>query len=809
MTEISEYIDKRYTFRNKGLSERYRIAFDTFKRITDDHGCDKYEFILLLTQLEERFGWEMYETAQEILDNFVYKIEKAKEDPECEMYSEITKNIAFASFYYLALVQDRFGDKEGLKSVLSTYYTFFKDEYLLNDELFARYCICNNDCKKALEFVRSAEKKLKKLGLKNVALGISYANSVVSIAEYCFLHKCIYKEGKVKKKNIENDTNDDDPKTIDEIAALEFVGPYNYDDSDLKEEIIENAFEKIEDAIRFNDKYPKYPFLKAKLLFYYSFYDDNKLSECEKKKVEKLMEKATKLLDQNSKNYDFLSEQYDSFLSIVRECPINSKEWHVNANFKTAAAKNNIIRSVDSKKAQPSIYKEETKAPHVFVSYSSLDYKSVYCDMIEYAQEGIRCDYDNDMTAYDNSTDAEKQKWYAVVEEKIRNSSCVLCYLSEQYVISKATLLELKLIEKYKKPLIAIDLSGKHKISDLLVNMSKKSEFENIITSERLYWFCKMFDDDNNVISRRRDYLFGGHIKKVKKRLSSICSEVINGFIATSGILENRGKGHPLEDSYACYNNQNIYVVSDGITRQNADEYKIIENNCIAQNVSKKFCSAFYEAIVGELFGMVRGERIHDKLITAFNYANGEVKKISDEYISNYPEIASSPNFELPGAVGITAVIYNDTLYFGSVGDCVGILVRNGRKMIFSDKQTTYAFDKAGVERNRELLKQKYVNKPDNPYGYGVINGEVDAVKFFNVGHLALEYGDTIYLVSDGIADYIRYCNPSVYERLTVDEIILEAVKLEETIHGTNCSHDDMSIIRIRWEANMDFKEKN
>ncbi len=205
---------------------------------------------------------------------------------------------------------------------------------------------------------------------------------------------------------------------------------------------------------------------------------------------------------------------------------------------------------------------------------------------------------------------------------------------------------------------------------------------------------------------------------------------------------------------------------------------------------------------------MIKDERINDKLIAAFNNANNEFKKISDEYISNHPDIASSQNFELPGAVGIAVVIYNDTLYFGSVGDCVGILVRNGRKMVFSDKQTTYAFDKAGFERDRAKLKQEYINKPDNPYGYGVINGESDAVEFFSVGHLALEYGDTIYIVSDGIADYIRYCNPAVYEKKTVKEIISEAVKLEETIHGSNCSHDDMSIIRIRWTSNNDLEKK-
>lgn len=804
---IDEFIDAKYTFQNKRLSERYRMLLEVFDKITkaDEVGCHSYNFILLLTELEERFGKDICESAQEILDNYVYYEESKKSED-----NKISKNVGFAAFYYVALVYARYDDKSSLKAVLSDYYKWFIDDYSNVYELFGRFCISNNDYKRALDFVRLAEKKLRELNENtNVALGVTYAMSIASIAEYCFLHKCIYcKDTKRKKSNVSVNTNEG-LKTIEELA-LESVGPYVYDASDLREAAFKKALKKLDRAIIVNPTYPKYPYLKAKLKFYFSFYDDNKLSEDEKKEVEKYIKEANEHLLESNKNHASLKEQYDSFLEIVNNCPIGSEEWDTTAEYRFAAAKSNIIRSSNPKQTQPVTYDKRTKAPYVFVSYSSRDYKTVYCDMIEYKKQGILCDYDNDMTSYGHVSDNEKQKWYVVVEEKIRNASCVLCYLSENYVVSRSSLLELKLIEKYKKPIIAIDLSGEHRISSLFMRVAKNSELASFVTSDSLYWFSKKFDDDNNVIARAKDPLSVGHKVDVKNRLSSLCPEVINCFSSECKTLINRGKKHPMEDAVYFDEEHNVYVVADGITRQDPKEYDRTDDYSISFEVANKFCYAFGESFVSDPFENNDNKYIYEKIIRAFKQANKEVGKL----VVNYKRVEGT---ELPGAVGIAAAIHNDTLYFGSVGDCMGILVRNGRKIVFSDKQTTYAFDKAGVERDRDLLQQKYINKPDNSYGYGVINGDDNAVNFFNVGHISLEYGDTIYLVSDGIADYIRYCNPGVYADMTIDEIISAAVRLEDELYkekrsrsknendknsaAEECPHDDMSIIRIRWKS--------
>lgn len=782
--------NKNYTFENKGLSERYREVLGFFKTITERVGCNGYSFILSLTKLVERFGKDICESAREVLDNFKYK-----KVTGLEIYPEITEDAAFAAFYYVALFEARFGSKDGLKAVLSEYYKFFSDDYVNMYELFARYCSRNKDYERVLYFAELAEKKLKKLEREeNVALGITYAAAIVSIAEYCFFHRCIYKNGEKRKKT---EPIDGVGKTIAEIA-FDRIGPYVYDASYLSEGVFDIALNKIEKAIEFNPEYPKYPYLKAQVIFYASFYRTNVLTRETQLEVLKLIGEAKSLLSESNKNYLSLIEQYNRFEYISKKCPINSDRWNETEGYLFEAAKSNIIRSSDPKQVQPAIYKKETKSPYVFVSYSSRDFKSVYCDMIEYKRVGILCDYDNDMTSYGQTSDVEKQKWYNAVEEKIRNASCVLCYLSENYVVSKPSLLELKLIEKYKKPFIAIDLGGDYRISGLFMRVAKNPELAARVTSDNLYWFCKKFDDDNNVIARAKDPMVASHIEQVKKRMFSICPEVINVFASDFAFSENRGKNHPMEDSLVCDAEHNVYVVADGITRQDATEYDRKKDNKISHDISNEFCHVFAESFVGETLGMDGSELISEKFRRSFVKANASVKKISDAYLEEMPSAKSEP----PGTVAVAAAIYNDVLYFGSVGDCVGVLVRNGQKIIFSDKQTSFAFGKAGIERDRALLQRDYINNPANPYGYGVINGNPNAVKFFKVGHLSLEYGDTVYLVSDGVADYIRYCDYGVYADKTVEEIISAAVELEERLRGKGCSHDDMAVIRIKWTSN-------
>ncbi len=68
----------------------------------------------------------------------------------------------------------------------------------------------------------------------------------------------------------------------------------------------------------------------------------------------------------------------------------------------------------------------------VFISYSHMDYKSVYCDLLEFHKNGLRYWYDEGLPAGEN--------WDKVVESQIKHPCCagVIFYMSENLFLSKS-----------------------------------------------------------------------------------------------------------------------------------------------------------------------------------------------------------------------------------------------------------------------------------------------------------------------------------------------------------------------------------
>ena len=100
------------------------------------------------------------------------------------------------------------------------------------------------------------------------------------------------------------------------------------------------------------------------------------------------------------------------------------------------------------------------------------------------------------------------------------------------------------------------------------------------------------------------------------------------------------------------------------------------------------------------------------------------------------------------------------------------------------------------MEKDRKLLYKEYVNKPQNQYGYGVANGDKDAASMLKISNIALEYGDVVYLVSDGISDYIQFANADKINSMTLEELKLASD--EQDVILNKAYSDDKTIIRIR-----------
>ena len=149
--------------------------------------------------------------------------------------------------------------------------------------------------------------------------------------------------------------------------------------------------------------------------------------------------------------------------------------------------------------------------------------------------------------------------------------------------------------------------------------------------------------------------------------------------------------------------------------------------------------------------------------------------------------------YEKPGCVFVGGVVYNHRLYYGHVGDCGLILVRNNQKYVLATPQTYFAFKVQGVERQRKLLYDEYVNRPENKNGYGVVNGDPGVVSFFNVTMIDLQTNDTLYFVSDGIYPFIAAFPPAMYNDLSPEEIL----SLHKKYYPTDKKLDDRAIIKV------------
>ncbi|MBE7086980.1 MAG: hypothetical protein E7369_01610 [Clostridiales bacterium] len=776
-------------FNSLKLSKQYSDMLGFFKEISQKHSLDSYAFILLLTKLEEAFGEDALDIVQNILDNYV----------ENNNLFSYKKEIGFCAFYYISIFYARNNEVVALKDHLEKYYKLFEDFTLLY-ELFGRFCETNKDYARQYYFSKIAVQKLKeRYGAdfpkhENPALYVSGVCGGVAIAEYCFLEGIIYKETNV---DAEKPLEESPQKLIDSsLNKTNYgAGRYKYDNSFFDDGLFDKMHADIDRVIAFNPDYPKYYFLKAQVLFFNQLYENNMVSQEVVDEVQVLIDKAKSLVSEKNKNRRVLIERYDRFNYVVKSCPIDSDAWQKTQGFAYEVAKSKIVRSLDPKEVQPVVYDKKSNAPYAFVSYSSKDYKSVYCDLLEFKRAGIYCVYDNDMTVYNSKSDSEKQKWYIAVENKIRKSSCVICYLSANYLVSEPVLLELKLIEKYNKPVVTIDLDGDYRISSLIKRVSRDSVLSQKITSNTMQQFTKRFDDDNNVIARVKDPFIANHVNQVRERVYSLCPNVVNGLESEGDCLKNNGKGHPMEDAYYCDSVKNVFVVADGVTRQDPKEYETESDESISTLVAKTFCEVFSTELSKDLIGHEANAEMNKKFSTAFSKANESILKLNE----NYYKILPQKPLEAPGTCVLAGVVRNDTLYYAGLGDCVGVLIRNGKSIVFSTKQTDYAFKVARLERDRARLVKEYINNPHNPYGYGIANGDENANAYFSVSHIKLEYGDVVYLMTDGVADYITGVNPNVLKNKTTKQILSSVVKMYKNISGDDCSYDDMALIKIEW----------
>lgn len=702
-----------------------------------------------------------------------------------------SKDVAFVAFYLSCFHVYRRKDTAELRKMLTAYVgggkkQFSIEEYPMIWDLACRYSALTNDYER---LIATSSAGAKTMG-ENPAVNCSYIQAVINRGRNAY-----YDVKAVKDKYY--------PPCIETSSVI------TPDSSDYADQLI-TAFKKAFYCTDKNKTYAKYFFQVAELLFYTKIYlskNSETLDFNHKKEFENVLKPLDEKVafDDLIKNNYFVLKHINEYVKKAKDYAANDGEISAYDQFSDMAdayfdeqlktervfrKKNRIITSTSFKDCK-NIAESSKSENYITISYSRKDYKSVLCDVVELMEaRGVQIIFDENL---ERTNDENGKTWIDKYGGILKKSKAVICFLSENYISSESVEEELILINKFNKTAIPVDLTGQKQISKIIQSATLKGAE---LPSNRLKAITDVFGDKEITIAREKNADAVGHISNLLDRLRNQCAEV---FAEADSCLEtdkNRSAHpHPQEDAALCDDANNIYVVADGITRKEGYD----SDYSVAKTFTEKFTESFVQKLKKDIKEIpIKTADLVKNCFVQSSVTTKESLLTDDEYVKELEKAenrAKTKNiyFESPGCVAAVAVIERGTLYYGNVGDCAVVLVRNEQPVVLTRTQTTYAFKVEKHENDRELLYSSYVNKPENKRGYGVVNGDENVSEFFTVGSVKLQSGDFVYLMSDGIKDFFV----DSYENSFNAKDLKDIFKMQE--EESKADLDDRTIIRIKF----------
>jgi len=231
----------------------------------------------------------------------------------------------------------------------------------------------------------------------------------------------------------------------------------------------------------------------------------------------------------------------------------------------------------------------------------------------------------------------------------------------------------------------------------------------------------------------------------------------------------------PNEDFVLCDADNGIFILLDGVSRD-------------LVNGKYPYPSPAKEATV------LLGKQIYNNLCVSANTNHlNEERIIAAVTSANKEVLLYNQGRELSfaaGAVGIVAVICKKTFYYVYIGDCCGRLIRNNSIKQFTEFQTALI-----SEHKREFsasqIRNEICNNSYHPYGYGVLNGDPNAIHFLRSGSFGLSTYDQIILSSDGMEEYLLGEHIDKLMKKNAEALINSAKKMQAN------NQDDRTVIKI------------
>jgi len=451
---VMSFVEKTVeTIRNykDSMQERIKAILEGLSVITQEFSTETYSFNLAIEIFVETAYKNLSECLESILANADFEDKDAR-----------VSNVNFAAYYALSLIYKKEGDYENLRHLLGEKYKPLS-RHPLYYEVHSRCYKRLDSYEQALSCDKRAINILGRKNIKNIALCISYASTVCSML----------------RKNIQTLTTED----------IELAGKY------------------IDEAIEFNPDYSKYYFLKAQFVFLsvYRNSPDIDTLETAKKEAYRLIDEIADVVlyecyqdgnvfnESERSNYSFFKQYMDDAINRKKSPRFVKSETELSKLKKKilSAENQDVCTSNFCLPPIPSLHKNDK---YFFVCYSSTDFKSVYCDLIELYKNKIPFKYD------------ERLKhgigWQEQVEKEISNENCVgvVFYLSKNILGSEAVYDEISIAQKYAKEYFCVNLEGSNLPSrmliDFIIETHKDNQSTYPITGERMKLFLNFFGDN-------------------------------------------------------------------------------------------------------------------------------------------------------------------------------------------------------------------------------------------------------------------------------------------------------------------------
>lgn len=236
----------------------------------------------------------------------------------------------------------------------------------------------------------------------------------------------------------------------------------------------------------------------------------------------------------------------------------------------------------------------------------------------------------------------------------------------------------------------------------------------------------------------------------------------------------------PNEDYVICDEQHGIFMVLDGITRVHA-EYA--DGGSAAADVSRLFAHEVHKHL---LEAAPREDELLDAVKAAMAAGNREIARYRRRKPLDVWQF-------YPGTLGIIAVQCGDKLYVVYAGDCLGAHLRGEEMHLFGEQATLKQVDR--LRPTKAQRYELYCNHPENELAYAVFNGDEEAMELIDHTVLSLQAGDTVLLVSDGLAPYVRHTSADVLRRLGCEQMLSASEAFDVPPYAEYA--DDKSVIRL------------